>query len=307
LITDECKLPNAVLRCKEDIVKNTNMTVVCPSNWIAQEASKSSVFSGKKIEVIPNAVDTGVYYPRSQIDVRDRLGISQEAFVILAGSTDNNEIRKGYKYYIDTINYCLKNKQFHEKSKNNQIVVITFGGKTDSEMHKKIMHIDIGYISDENVMAEIYSAADIYVITTLEDNLPNTVLESMACGTPVVGFNTGGLCDMVVNGVNGILVPARNAQALSESVLMLLQYPKKHRKYGRSALHTVRTGFTQALQSERYLELFRGLKTIESKYAAIDESSIYNCSLKKASRENILYRAGVLIRWILRRLYLVRV
>ena len=174
-------------------------------------------------------------------------------------------------------------------------------------MHKKIMHIDIGYVSDENVMAEIYSAADIYVITTLEDNLPNTVLESMACGTSVVGFDTGGLCDMVVNGVNGILVPKCNAQALSESILMLLQHPEKHRQYGRSALNTVRNGFTQALQSERYLELFKDLKTTENRYTAINESSIYSCSLQKACREYLLYRAGVLIRWILRRLYLIGV
>lgn len=301
LVVDECGLPNAILECKKNILNNANLTIVSPSNWLAGEAMRSSVFSGKKVVVIPNSVEIDVYYPRSRQEVRKRHGIPQESFVILAGSIDNNEVRKGYNYYIKALTYCLKNDSFRKKSQNNQIVIVTFGGKSDSVIHDNIRHIDMGYVSDDNLMAEIYSASDIYVITTLEDNLPNTVLESMACGTSIVGFDTGGMPDMVSNDVNGILVSTRDYRALSESILLMVKQPETLKNYSVNAVKTIRSGYTMDLQSEKYMELFSSLKKKSLDYSLVDEASIYVCAIQQADKLNFFYKVTVWVKWILRR------
>jgi glycosyltransferase involved in cell wall biosynthesis len=247
---------------------------------LARKAEESSIFSGKRIEVIPNSVETDVFYPRDRRDVRDKHGIPQDAFVILSGSDNGSDLRKGYKEYIESIMFCLNDETFKLKADRKEIAIVTFGTTSRCEIDKHITHLSVGHIDDDETLAEIYAAADIYVTATLEDNLPNTVLESMACGTTVVGFETGGIPDMVKNKYNGALVPVKDTKALAEAILFLFSNPEKTDEYGRNSRKTIEGNFTQTHQAERYLELFKDLKPIEQEMEPVDADEIFSCALQ---------------------------
>jgi glycosyltransferase involved in cell wall biosynthesis len=117
--------------------------------------------------------------------------------------------------------------------------------------------IDFGFVEDESQMAELYSIADLFVIPSLEDNLPNTVIESLLCGTPVVGFKTGGIPDMIENGINGALAEEKTAAALRDAIVLALD---KIAHFDRSNISaTARAKYGLEIQAHAYSNLFRKL------------------------------------------------
>lgn len=214
--------------------KDLDMTIVAPSQWMATLAKQSSLFKKSQIKIIPTGVDVSIFKPQSQRDIRSKLNIPNKNFVIAFGALDpENDIRKGYLEFREVLSYLASS---HMASR---ISAIIFGRH---QFKNEELPIDAHFVGQlkHDELAEIYNAADIMTITSLEDNLPNTAIEAISSGTPVCGFDIGGMPDIIRDGWNGILVPLQDCHSLARGIIQILENEKlKNRMASNSRLHAV--------------------------------------------------------------------
>lgn len=203
-------------RKKKALARHPNLTIVSPSHWLADEARKSDLFSPFPVEVIPNGIDPGVFSIRDKIYSRELLSIPSDKKVLLFVAETVTDFRKGFVFLQKAL----------EGLDRDNIMLLSIGGNRP-EVKTAIDHIHLGGISNELLMSIIYSAADVFVLPSLMDNLPNTVLEALFCGTPVVAFPVGGIVDMLKEGLNGILCSELSARALGEGICRFLDKPEQ--------------------------------------------------------------------------------
>lgn len=231
------------------------IVIVTPSHWLAEEAKKSRVFGNSRVEVIANALDTHLFVPRNSNEVRRELGLPLDRILLLFTCQSHSERRKGFAELLDAARQ-LKNTpgQFH---------VVTLGHAHADLSELQLPHSSLGHISDQNQMAKIYSAADVTVLPSLEDNLPNVILESAACGTPVVAFDSGGIRDAVVNGVTGLTVAPGDTRALSEAIVQASESKTQF-----DCRDFAVKNFDLSIQAGRYKHLFEELLKSKRQLAA---------------------------------------
>lgn len=231
---------------KQALSKFNNLTIVAPSEWLAAEARKSEVFKGKSIIYIPYGLDAEIFKPRDKNYSREILGIPNEKKVILfvADSISNN--RKGFVYL----------KRALEKISDSNLILCAIGSRNpDLTLMENIL--ELGPIYDERLMSIAYSAADIFVIPSLMDNLPNTVLESLLCGTPVIGFPVGGIPDMIQDGVNGYLTNDISVNSLVTTINKFLNNPSSFNEI--EIRKNAVKKYDCSIQSQKYINLFNSL------------------------------------------------
>ncbi|TXE17130.1 glycosyltransferase [Psychroserpens burtonensis] len=247
LAEEETRVSNANLMIKENSIKSTsNITVVTPSKWLCQAAKESDMFSAKKIYHIPYGLDSKVFQPRDRDYSRDILNIPKNKKVILFVADSISNHRKGYAYL----------KKALDMIKLDDVVLCAVGGKT-SELESEKSAIELGLIYDERLMSIVYSAADVFVIPSLMDNLPNTVLESLMCGTPVIGFSVGGIPDMIEHNINGLLVDNISSQSLVKTIK---QFFATIDNFNRSSIRTTAVKkYDLAVQANAYTKLFEDI------------------------------------------------
>lgn len=222
--------------------------VVTPSKWLAQEARDSALFAGLPITTIPYGIDTEAFAPRDQKFARETLGIPVGRFVILFVAQGINNRRKGLPILLQALS-GLQGEKF---------MLLSVGqGKNDAAL--PIQHCHLGNIQNERLLSLVYSAADVFVIASIQDNLPNTVLESMACGTPVVGFDVGGIPDMVRNHITGMVVASNELGAFADEIIKLLKNDSARRAMSENCRKIAVLEYSLAIQARRYEELYRNL------------------------------------------------
>ena len=197
---------------KKNAYDNLDFNIVAPSRWLRQEAGKSTLFSQFSIDHIPYGLPLDIFKPMDKTAAKKMANVNNETKVILFGAENIQNKRKGLKYLID----ALKNL---DESTQSEILVLTFGsGNLNLPSTLKFQYKNIGSVTDQNILSAIYSIADVFVIPSLEDNLPNTVLEALACGTPVVGFNIGGIPDMISHLQTGYLAYPGDVKDLANGI-----------------------------------------------------------------------------------------
>lgn len=242
---------------KEEIYKKSDITIVAPSSWTEKLARESLLLSRFKIHKIPNGINLDIFHPRDKVAARKKLNIDPKAKVILftAHGLDNNP-RKGSEALIEALNK-LKNKE------GAMLLLAGNGGQSFVGRVPLSMKF-LGYLEDQNILADIYSAADVMVVPSVVENLPNNLLEAMACGTPAVAFDAGGMNDAVKHLETGYLAEYGDTKDLAHGISQLLNDVDLIKKLSANAHDLMKAEFDQKLEAKRfeklYIELVEGRK-----------------------------------------------
>jgi glycosyltransferase involved in cell wall biosynthesis len=234
-----------------------NVHFVTCSNWLRETALSSSLLAGYPITTIPNPIDTSVFQPITDLeraDFRAKYGVAPGARVILFVAMKITEPHKGFRF----LQAALQQLKAKYADLPLEIMVI---GKADPETLAALpypIHA-LGLVRQPAELARVYAAADVFVTPTLADNLPNTVMESLACGTPVVAFRTGGVPEMVDHQVNGYIAAQGDSTALAEGVRWVLSGEKPMLELRRAARQKVERDYANVVVAERYLNLYRSV------------------------------------------------
>jgi len=235
----------------EDV--NSIVFVTC-SHWLANEARASSLLKGYRIETIPNAIDTGIFLPRPAAPLQQKWQITGGKKIILFGAANIMDRRKGIVYLVEALNH-LKND--YPGTEDMEIVIFGKNKTFDVELLPFKVH-ELGIINNQRDMAELYSLADVFVTPAIEDNLPNTVMEALASGTPVVAFNTGGIPDMVDHLQNGYLAEYKSPADFAAGINFVLNNNEPG-ALAENARNKVMQNFTNEIVAAKYMALYQSL------------------------------------------------
>jgi glycosyltransferase involved in cell wall biosynthesis len=226
-------------------VPTGRMHLVGTSRWIAAEAKRSSLLGRFPSTIIPNGLDIDDFAPRDQGFARDTLGVPRGAKVVLFVADSAAIKRKGFDYLAQALEKL--------RGTPDLFLLSVGGGKPDVP---NLPQLHLGRINHDRMLSIIYSAADAFVIPSLQESFGQTVTESLACGTPVVGFNTGGIPDMVRPGVTGYLATVANADELADAISKVLDDPAKRAKMSRNCREIAVKEYSLETQAKAYLEFY---------------------------------------------------
>lgn len=236
---------------------NLNLTIVTPSRWLAKCASESALFRDLRIEVIPNGLDIHKYKPVNRSQARNILGLPVDKKLILFGAINaTSDYRKGFQF----LQPALK-KLSYDLNLKDGIELVIFGSSRPETLPELgfISHY-VGKLNDDISLALLYSAVDVFVAPSIEDNLPNTVMEALACGTPCVSFDIGGMSDMIDHQKNGYLAKPFDIKDLASGISWVLD--NSGSSLGDSARKKVEREFSTEIQANKYILLYEELKNI---------------------------------------------
>ncbi|WP_312518710.1 glycosyltransferase [Anaerospora sp.] len=199
-----------------------DIVIVTPSRWLADCARESTVLKEHRIEVIPNSLDTQSFLAVDKKTAKRFFDIPKTAKVILFGAVSLKERRKGFSELLTSMELLCEDQQIASLINNQQIFILLFGESSPLIENLGVPYRALGYLKDNHALNMAYSAADVLALPSLEDNLPNVMLESMACGTPVVAFDIGGMSDVIQNGENGYLASSGNCQQFAQRLKEVL-------------------------------------------------------------------------------------
>ncbi len=241
---------------KERAYSRLNLTIATPSKWLAECARRSSLLSGVRVEVIPYGLNTNIFKSINKLTARSILNLPENKKIILFGAmSSTSDKRKGFSFLHKAINYL------------NEIIanpedyyLLVFGASHPKNNEPFPFEINYaGSFSDDVSLALLYSCADVFVAPSLEDNLPNTVIESLACGTPVVAFNVGGMPDMIDHKKNGYLAKYKDVEDLSRGINWILGNEQHWQKLAEAAHDNAEREYPLEVQARRYFELYEEL------------------------------------------------
>ncbi|PKQ30216.1 MAG: group 1 glycosyl transferase [Actinobacteria bacterium HGW-Actinobacteria-10] len=239
---------------KRDILTRTEFRLATPSRWLMRIAEESGVAAlARETRVIANGTDTSVFVPGDKNAARVALGLPVDGTILLfaaRGVTDNP-----FKDW-PTLRSALR--QLAARS-STTITLVALGADSAEELPGGADVRTIPFVSDSAEVARYYQAADVYVHAARAENLPLTIIEAMACGTPVVASSVGGIPELVTDDVNGTLVRPGDADALSAAVEALLGDVRRRRLYAEAGLALVKQQFTLERQADAYLEWYAEL------------------------------------------------
>lgn len=250
----ERDLSNRIWRRKKRIFKNANVTVITPSQWLNDQVRSSSLLGHWDVQTIHNPVDQNQFKPAIRESACHRLGLDPLKKYILFGATTVKDTFKGYSYFLEATEILNK-----DLGADNNVEILLFGKTTDEDSGLFPMKTrNISFIKSTPTMVDVYSVAHLFAIPSLIDNLPNTIMESMLCGTPVVGFRTGGIPEMIGHKRDGYLADYRSVQDLADGmkwVLMSESYDALSAEARKAAIKR----FPRKQAAEKYIELYRKL------------------------------------------------
>jgi len=233
--------------------------IVTPSKWLADIVKRNPIFQDARVEVIPNSVDTCLYTNIPKETARKSLNLPSDGFYVLFSVSNACEKRKGIDHLIAALRFCMEDPIFSNKVLKGEIKLMSFGDPGDWTDDTHIPCISLGRIGSERDLCAVYSAADVFVVPSIEDNLPNVLIEAMSCGTPAIAFDIGGIPDMIQNGVNGYMVKKKSDSEYAKVLLDLVNDPERCAQMSKNCRTIALNKFSLEIQAKRYLDLYHSL------------------------------------------------
>ena len=242
---------------KQQAWQNLNLTIVTPSRWLGDCAQASALFQNRRIEVIPNGLDPQQYQPAEQAAARSRFNLPQDKHLVLFGAMNAvASTRKGYQFLQPALQH-LSQSGWQDK-----LELVVFGSNGPSKGQADNLGFKVNYLGhlQDEAIAQAYSACDVFVAPSVQENLSNTVMEALACGTPCLAFRIGGMPDMIEHLSNGYLADAYDIKDLARGVAWIVEDAERLLTLKQNARRSFEQAFTVTIQAQRYKALFESLK-----------------------------------------------
>jgi glycosyltransferase involved in cell wall biosynthesis len=258
---------------KAQIYKRIDQLVlVCPSRWLAGETRRSALLGSRPIELIPTSCDTWIFFPRDRRMCRSVLGLPEDAAILLVGATTMATRWKGGDLFADAVAKFCRSSRPEQRPH-----IVTFGSEPlqAAELAGLVEITHFGSVKDRRLMAILYGAADVFCAPSRMENLANTVLESLACGTPVVAFAIGGMPDMIDHEANGYLASPFDTADYGKGIGWSLDQ-RGREEIRETCRRKIAECFSLDQEIESYLRIYRGLCSAGSKDAAFEPRPAYS-------------------------------
>ena len=234
-------------RIKDRTYRNATMTVVTGSTWMAGMAKQSPLLNRFAIHTIPYGTDLEVFRPANKAQARKILRLPESANVILAFAS--SEDRKGWTYLLQALDRLgVEPRPW-----------LLIAGDRRGRIPAGFSGRRVGYVDCDDLLNLCYVAADIFVLPTLAENLPLSVLDALAAGTPSVVFDVGGVPDLIRHLETGYLVSERNAEGLAQAMEFLLMNREVRLRIGENARRAAEQEYSMETYARRYLSLYEGV------------------------------------------------
>lgn len=239
-------------RRKLRLLSEYRISFVTCSRWLASEAEKSALLKNQYITSIPNPIDNRKFAPQDKTAARRSAGLPADKRLILFAAQRVTNKYKGMDYLTEA---CSKLSEQYPEMLNDTAVVI-LGGSADELRDSFTFPVHtISYISDEKTMAELYNSADVFVLPSLSENLPNTIMEAMSCGVPCVGFNVGGIPEEIDHKQNGYVAEYKSSDDLARGIRWILNDSDYH-QLSINAAAKVASHYSQRSVAMKYIGVY---------------------------------------------------
>ena len=241
---------------KNDAYNKLPFRIIAPSKWMQVSVIKSSLMRGKAISQIPNTLETSIFKPADKHIAKEQAGFAKGKFVFLSGfMPSRKDMHKGTSYLLESLE--LLKTRLDEKA--DQVELVVFGNRDDKNVPDfPFKTTFLGKINNDEQLALCYAAADAFLIPSLEDNLPYTVMESLSCGTPVIAFTTGGIPDMVTHEEEGYLATYRSSESFADGMEWIINHPDRV-KLNQQARQKIMDHFSEEIIAKRHIEVYNEL------------------------------------------------
>ena len=246
-------LAQRVFDRKRAMYEGRNLTFVGCSRWMADMARQSRLTQGHTVTNIPNAIDADVFKPMDKAAARQRHHLPADKKLILFGAQRITDERKGFRFLTEACEHIA----MHHPTLPQQLGVVVLGG--DAQSVKEALPLPVytvNYLSNEKEIAELYNAADLFVTPSLQDNLPNTIVEAMACGTPCVGFNVGGIPEMIHHQQDGYVADYCDSLDFAQGIAWCLN-EQRQPALGTAARATALATYGETAVAQRYQAIYQ--------------------------------------------------
>lgn len=249
-------LSRSIWQRKVKAWKSANLTIVALSQWLADCARSSSLFGDLRIEVIPNGIDVTRYRPVNPTFAREVLGLPQDKHLALFGATaGTSDPRKGFHLLQPAL------QSLAQSGWGDKLELVVFGAdrpQNPPEFGMKVHYM--GSFRDDLSLSLLYSAADVFILPSMQENLANTIMEAMACGTPCVAFEIGGMPDLIEHQKSGYLAQPYWIDDLATGIAWTIENRDRQHHLSFRSREKVEQEFTYARQAHRYRSLFEEVR-----------------------------------------------
>jgi len=249
-------ISHSIWKQKNKAYQQLDFSIAAPSSWMLASVKKSSLMLGKPVNHIPNTLETDVFKPADKKQAKQQAGLPTDKFIFLSGfMPSRKDLHKGTQYLLESME-LLKQRLGVDA---DQVEVVVFGNRgTENLPDFPFKTSFLGTINNDEKLALYYAAADAFLIPSLEDNLPYTVMESLSCGTPVIAFTTGGIPDMVRHEHNGYLATYKSSESFADGMEWIIKHSEKE-KLNRQARQTIMDRFSEEVIAKQHIEVYNNL------------------------------------------------
>ncbi len=226
-----------------------SLNLVTPSRWLAEEARRSTLLRSFPVTVIPLGIDTDIFCPRDRRTARSVLGLPPEAFIVLFVANPITRVNKGFAHLAQAVDGL--------PTPGDLLLLSVGSGRPPVDV--RVPHHHLGRVRDERLLSIIYNAADLFVIPSMQDNSPQTALEAMACGVPIVGYATCGIPDIVRPDLTGLLAPPQDVPALRAAIEMLMRGPTQRAELSAQCRRVAVEEYSLMTQARHYIEFYESI------------------------------------------------